>query len=161
MAAHDRSLSQGIALRTSDLAQQAKIRDLEIADHTRGQSSSTARGTGGGRKMALKRATRANPAAETTTTTTVTNEQLRALINQGVADALAARDADRSMYGDDSHNSGTGVRRTKCVAQECTYQDFMKCQPLFFKCTEGVVELTQWFERMETVYRISNCTMEN
>ncbi|GJZ36710.1 putative reverse transcriptase domain-containing protein, partial [Tanacetum coccineum] len=59
------------------------------------------------------------------------------------------------------HNSGTGVRRTERVARECTYQDFMKCQPLFFKGTEGVVELTQWFERMETVFRISNCTVEN
>ncbi|GJT94350.1 putative reverse transcriptase domain-containing protein [Tanacetum coccineum] len=37
----------------------------------------------------------------------------------------------------------------------------MKCQPLFFKGTEGVVKLTQWFERMETVFRISNCTVEN
>nr|GFA68944.1 reverse transcriptase domain-containing protein [Tanacetum cinerariifolium] len=27
--------------------------------------------------------------------------------------------------------------------------------------TEGVVELTQWFERMETVFRISNCLAEN
>ncbi|GJU72376.1 hypothetical protein Tco_1263781 [Tanacetum coccineum] len=27
--------------------------------------------------------------------------------------------------------------------------------------TEGVVDLTQWFERMETVFCISNCTMEN
>nr|GEU96081.1 putative reverse transcriptase domain, ribonuclease H-like domain, aspartic peptidase domain protein [Tanacetum cinerariifolium] len=27
------------------------------------------------------------------------------------------------------------------------------------KTTEGVVELTQWFERMETVFRISNCTI--
>ncbi|GJY86841.1 RNA-directed DNA polymerase, eukaryota [Tanacetum coccineum] len=37
----------------------------------------------------------------------------------------------------------------------------MKCQPLSFKGTEGVVELTQWFEKMETVFRISNCSMEN
>ncbi|GJZ94413.1 RNA-directed DNA polymerase, eukaryota [Tanacetum coccineum] len=37
----------------------------------------------------------------------------------------------------------------------------MKCQPLYFKGTEGVVELTQWFERMETVFRISNCSVEN
>ncbi|GJX35583.1 reverse transcriptase domain-containing protein [Tanacetum coccineum] len=37
----------------------------------------------------------------------------------------------------------------------------MKCQPLFFRGTEGVVDLTQWFERMETVFRISNCTVEN
>ncbi|GJX75112.1 putative ribonuclease H-like domain-containing protein, partial [Tanacetum coccineum] len=59
-----------------------------------------------------KRTTKASPATTTTTTTTpVTNSQLKALIDQGVADALAARDADRSMNGDDSHNSGTSVRR--------------------------------------------------
>ncbi|GJY30967.1 putative reverse transcriptase domain-containing protein [Tanacetum coccineum] len=73
--------------------------------------------------------------------------------------ALAARDATRN--GVDSHTSGTGVRGSERVARECTYQDFMKCKPLYFKGTEGVVELTQWFERMETVFRISNCSMEN
>ncbi|GJW86224.1 putative reverse transcriptase domain-containing protein [Tanacetum coccineum] len=81
------------------------------------------------------------------------------MINQGVSAALAARDATRN--GDDSHTSRTGVRRTEQVARECTYQDFMKCQPLYFKGTEGVVELTQWFERMETVFRISNCSVDN
>ncbi|GJV60683.1 hypothetical protein Tco_1466783 [Tanacetum coccineum] len=53
---------------------------------------------------------------------------------------------------------GTFVRGSERVARECTYQDFMKCKPLYFKGTEGVVELTQWFERMETVFRISNCS---
>ncbi|GJX57583.1 putative reverse transcriptase domain-containing protein [Tanacetum coccineum] len=102
--------------------------------------------------------TRTTPAT-TTTTTSVTNAQLQAMIDQGVTAALAARDANRN--GDDSHTSGTGVRRTERVARECTYQDFMKCQPLYFKGTEGVVELTQWFERMETVFRISHCSVEN
>ncbi|GJV25622.1 putative reverse transcriptase domain-containing protein [Tanacetum coccineum] len=37
----------------------------------------------------------------------------------------------------------------------------MKCQPLNFKGTEGVVELTQWIEKMENVFRISNCSVEN
>ncbi|GJU27766.1 reverse transcriptase domain-containing protein [Tanacetum coccineum] len=110
--------------------------------------------------MAPKRATRSTPAT-TTTTTSVTNAQLKALIDQGVADALAARDADRSMNGDDNHNSGTGVRRQAPPARECTYPDFMKCKPLYFKGTEGVIKLTQWFERMETVLRISKCSMEN
>ncbi|GJY09356.1 reverse transcriptase domain-containing protein [Tanacetum coccineum] len=81
------------------------------------------------------------------------------MIDQGVTAALTARDANRN--GDDSHTSGTGARRTEHVTRECTYQDFMKCQPLYFKGTEGVVELTQWFERMETVFRISNCSVEN
>nr|GFB81695.1 reverse transcriptase domain-containing protein [Tanacetum cinerariifolium] len=37
----------------------------------------------------------------------------------------------------------------------------MKCKPLYFKGTEGVGEPTQWFERIEIVFRISNCTVEN
>ncbi|GJZ60950.1 reverse transcriptase domain-containing protein [Tanacetum coccineum] len=110
--------------------------------------------------MAPKRATRSTPAA-TAATTSVTNAQLQAMIDQGVTAALAARDANRSTNGDDSHVSGTGVRRTERVARECTYPDFMKCQPLNFKGTEGVVELIQWFEKMETVFSISNCSVEN
>nr|GEZ51019.1 hypothetical protein [Tanacetum cinerariifolium] len=86
-----------------------------------------------GAKMAPKRTTRANLATTiTTTTTSVTDAQLEALIEQGIAMALAARDADRNTNSDDNHVSGTGV-----------------------------VELTQWFEKMETVFRISNCSVEN
>ncbi|GJU11926.1 hypothetical protein Tco_1134322 [Tanacetum coccineum] len=79
------------------------------------------------------------------------------MINEGVTAALAARDATRN--GDDSHTSRTGVRRLVQVARECTYPDFLKYQPLNFKGTEGVVRLTQWFEKMESVYSISNCTV--
>ncbi|GKE54762.1 putative reverse transcriptase domain-containing protein, partial [Tanacetum coccineum] len=57
--------------------------------------------------MAQKRTTRANP-ADTTATTSVTNAQLNVMIDQGVTDSLAARDADRNMNGDGNHNSGTG-----------------------------------------------------
>ncbi|GKE95497.1 hypothetical protein Tco_1580352 [Tanacetum coccineum] len=85
--------------------------------------------------MAPKRATRSTPAA-TATTTFVTNAQLQAMINQGVTATLAARNANRSTNGDDSHVSGTGGM-------------------------EGVVELIQWFEKMETVFSISNCWVEN
>ncbi|GJX25161.1 hypothetical protein Tco_0231457 [Tanacetum coccineum] len=92
--------------------------------------------------MAPKRTTRAN-LADTTATTSVTNAQLKAMIDQGVTNALAARDADQNTNGDDSHNSRIGVRRTDRVARECTYPDFMKCQPLNFKGTEGVVKLIQ------------------
>ncbi|GKB72809.1 hypothetical protein Tco_0934221 [Tanacetum coccineum] len=42
-------------------------------------------------------------------------------------------------------------------ARECTYQDFLKCQPLSFNETEGVFGLTRLFEKMETVFHISNC----
>ncbi|GKA95212.1 putative reverse transcriptase domain-containing protein [Tanacetum coccineum] len=99
-------------------------------------------------KMAPKRATRSNIAPETANTTSVTNAQLHAMINQGVTAALAVRDANTNSV--DSHNSGTGVRRNERATRDSTYPDFMKCQPLNFKGTEGVVELTQWIEKMET-----------
>ncbi|GJV64598.1 hypothetical protein Tco_1475426 [Tanacetum coccineum] len=81
------------------------------------------------------------------------------MIDQGVSAALAARDATRN--GVDSHTSGTGVRGSERVARECTYQDFMKCKPLYFKGTEGVVELTQWFECNGRYLPKSNCSVEN
>ncbi|GJQ93202.1 reverse transcriptase domain-containing protein [Tanacetum coccineum] len=93
------------------------------------------------------------------TTPFCTGAQLQAMIDEGVTAVLAARATTRN--GDDSHTSGTGARRNERTVRECTYQDFMKCQPVFFRGTEEVVNLTQWFERMETVFRISNCTVEN
>nr|GFB20807.1 reverse transcriptase domain-containing protein [Tanacetum cinerariifolium] len=83
------------------------------------------------------------------------------MIDQGVTAALAARYALRSTNGDDSHNSGTCVRRTERAAHECTYTDFLKCQPLPFKGIEGVASLSQWCERIESVFYISNCAAEN
>nr|GEY61298.1 hypothetical protein [Tanacetum cinerariifolium] len=112
-------------------------------------------------KMAPKRTTRSSLATTTTTTTPVTDAQHKALIDQGVADALATRDANKSQNGKDSHDSGTGVRRQAPLSRKCTYPYFVKCKPLYFEGTEGVVELTQWFERLETVFHISNYTMES
>ncbi|GJS53966.1 putative reverse transcriptase domain-containing protein [Tanacetum coccineum] len=111
--------------------------------------------------LPTRRATRTTPATATTPTTTVTEAQLQALIDQGVAAALAERDASRSRDGDNSHGSGTGGRRQVPTQRECTYTDFLKCQPINFKGTEGVVGLTQWAEKMESVFLISNCAITN
>ncbi|GJT91882.1 putative reverse transcriptase domain-containing protein [Tanacetum coccineum] len=86
----------------------------------------------------------------TTTTTSMTDAQLKALIAQGVVDTLAERDTDRSRNVDVSHDPETGRRRQAPLTHECTYSDFLKCQPLNVKGTEGVVGLTQWFEKMES-----------
>ncbi|GKE24048.1 hypothetical protein Tco_1435560, partial [Tanacetum coccineum] len=113
------------------------------------------------KEAAPKRTTRSTPATTTTPTTSVTDEKLKRLISQGVADVLAEREATRSGNGKDIHDSGMGGRRQAPLAREYTYLDFMKFKPLYFKGTEGVVELSQFFERMEIVFRISNCTVEN
>ncbi|GJW07260.1 putative reverse transcriptase domain-containing protein, partial [Tanacetum coccineum] len=115
------------------------------------------------KKLAQRKApkTRTTPAITTTTTTLMTDDQLKELIAQGVANVLEKCSATKSRNGEDSHDSRTGVRRTERAARECTYPDFMKCKPLYFKGIEGAVKLTQWFERMETVFCICNCTIEN
>ncbi|GJT13236.1 putative reverse transcriptase domain-containing protein [Tanacetum coccineum] len=56
-----------------------------------------------------------------------------------------------------NENRNVNGRGDRPVAHECTYQDFMKCQPLSFKGTEGVVALIRLSEKMETVFHISNC----
>ncbi|GKC07861.1 hypothetical protein Tco_0999471 [Tanacetum coccineum] len=55
-----------------------------------------------------------------------------------------------------NENPDENVRGAIHVARECTYQDFMKCQPLNFKETEGVVGLIRWFGKMEIVFHIRN-----
>ncbi|GJU79525.1 putative reverse transcriptase domain-containing protein, partial [Tanacetum coccineum] len=56
-----------------------------------------------------------------------------------------------------NENPNENNRDARHVARECTYQDFIKCQPLNFKGTEGVFGLIRWFEKMEIVFHISNC----
>ncbi|GKC99291.1 hypothetical protein Tco_1169566 [Tanacetum coccineum] len=120
----------------------------------------------------------------TITCSGMTPEAIEELVNRRVEEALAAYEVTRaanafkaenqSQNGSDvdngnggDGNGGNGIggngnpnennRDVRPVARECTYQDFMKRQPLNFKGTEGVVGLIKWFEKMEIVFHISNC----
>ncbi|GKD89090.1 putative reverse transcriptase domain-containing protein [Tanacetum coccineum] len=101
-------------------------------------------------------------------------EAIEELINRWVEEALAAYEAtcatnaleaeSQSQNGSNSDNGNGGNgnpnendRGARTIARECTYQDFMKCQPLNFKGTEGFVRLIRWFEKMETMFYISSC----
>ncbi|GJZ27928.1 hypothetical protein Tco_0572575 [Tanacetum coccineum] len=64
-------------------------------------------------------------------------------------------DTHQQLIGYNSNGSGP---RPAQAARECSYSEFLKCKPLDFKGTEGVVGLTRWFEKMEYVFSISNCT---
>nr|GEX99492.1 putative reverse transcriptase domain-containing protein [Tanacetum cinerariifolium] len=106
------------------------------------------------------------------------------MINRRVTEALEAHEINRNLglenengngNGDGGNGNGNGGngnvgngngqgenengdgKGDRPVARECTYQDFMKCQPLNFKGTEGVVGLIRWCKNMETVFHISNC----
>ncbi|GKC28932.1 hypothetical protein Tco_1036226, partial [Tanacetum coccineum] len=81
------------------------------------------------------------------------------LIKARVSAVLANHETLRNGtngHGDGSHNSNTRIRGTVHTLRECTYKDFLNCKPLTFKSTEGVVVLSQWFEKMESVFHISN-----
>ncbi|GJV34428.1 putative reverse transcriptase domain-containing protein [Tanacetum coccineum] len=83
----------------------------------------------------------------------MTPESIQAMIDQSLL--------RNSTNGDGSHSSHGDNRRNVQTTRPCFYTDFMKCQPLNFKGTEGVVGLTQWVEKMESVFNISGCAIEN
>ncbi|GJZ58579.1 putative reverse transcriptase domain-containing protein [Tanacetum coccineum] len=117
----------------------------------------------------------------TATCSGMTQDAINELISKRVEEALKAYDAAKNPRTeteiekeqqddnvDANGDNGNGIRNGNGnpnennggvvpVARECTYQDFVKCQPLNFKGTEGVVGLTRWFEKMEIVFHISNC----
>nr|GEU55621.1 reverse transcriptase domain-containing protein [Tanacetum cinerariifolium] len=140
----DAARSRVIALHTHVVAQRIEITDLRAADRrfqtTVGTQQEDIRELRvAHRKLQAQfiRALTALKSCQTQLTAALGRIQILEIAKvsvqpEGVARALAARDADRNTNGDDSHNSGTGV-----------------------------VELTQWFEKMETMFRISNCSMEN
>nr|GFC09391.1 putative reverse transcriptase domain-containing protein [Tanacetum cinerariifolium] len=57
----------------------------------------------------------------------------------------------------ENENHGMNYEGFMPMARECIFQDFLKCKPHTFSGTEGVVGLTLWFEKIETVFNISNC----
>ncbi|GKC89870.1 hypothetical protein Tco_1150519 [Tanacetum coccineum] len=104
----------------------------------------------------------------TITRSGMTPEAIEELVNRRVEEALAAHKATHATNaleaenqiqngsGGDNGNGGNGNgengngrngnpnengRGDRPLARECTYQDFMKCQPLNFKGTKGVVGL--------------------
>ncbi|GKC91266.1 reverse transcriptase domain-containing protein [Tanacetum coccineum] len=115
----------------------------------------------------------------TITRSGMTPEAIEELVNQRVEEALAAyeeacaanaleaENQSQNDSDDDNGNGGNGNggngnpnengRGDRPVSRECTYQDFMKCQPLNFKGTKGVVGLIRWFGKMETMFHISIC----
>ncbi|GJU34556.1 hypothetical protein Tco_1182910 [Tanacetum coccineum] len=87
-----------------------------------------------------------NTPTDNTNPNTMTPESVQAMIDQALQ--------RNSTNGDASHSSHRDDRRNVQTVRPCYYADFMKCQPLNFKGTEGVVGLTRWNEKMESVFNI-------
>nr|GEV78051.1 reverse transcriptase domain-containing protein [Tanacetum cinerariifolium] len=83
----------------------------------------------------------------------MTPESVQAMINQALLRNSTNGDGSQSSHEDNPRNMQT--------TRPCFYADFMKCDPLNFKGNEGVVGLTRWIEKMESVFNISGCAIEN
>ncbi|GJU22528.1 reverse transcriptase domain-containing protein [Tanacetum coccineum] len=91
------------------------------------------------------------------------------MITQSVAHALLTYEANRNSRnengngndnGNGSHDSGDGSRMSLNTTHGCTYKELLNSQPLNFKGIEGAVGLAYWFEKMESLFHISNCAVE-
>ncbi|GKB04121.1 putative reverse transcriptase domain-containing protein [Tanacetum coccineum] len=86
------------------------------------------------------------PLANPNNTNNMTPEAVQTMIDQALL--------RNSGGGDGSHNSHENNPRNMHTARPCYYADFMKCHPLSSR-DEGVVGLTRWIEKMESVFNIS------
>nr|GEZ13391.1 hypothetical protein [Tanacetum cinerariifolium] len=83
-------------------------------------------------------------------------EIIRDQVTTSMVEFMANTNRETSCAG----AGGAGVGGVGPAAPEitgCTYIIFMKCEPHPFKGTEGAVGLCQWFEKLESVFRISDC----
>ncbi|GKD04073.1 hypothetical protein Tco_1179047, partial [Tanacetum coccineum] len=85
----------------------------------------------------------------------MTQAAIRKLVTNSITAALEAQAA--TMANADNTNRNTGEREAP-VARKCSYKEFMSCQPINFKGTEGAVGLIHWFERTELMFSCSNYT---
>ncbi|GJU07011.1 reverse transcriptase domain-containing protein [Tanacetum coccineum] len=85
----------------------------------------------------------------------MTQAAIRKLVADSVTAALEAQAA--TMANADNTNRNTREREAH-VARKCSYKEFMSCQPINFKGSEGAVRLIRWFERTESVLSCSNYT---
>ncbi|GJY43677.1 putative reverse transcriptase domain-containing protein [Tanacetum coccineum] len=80
----------------------------------------------------------------------MTQAAIKKLVADSVSASLEAQAANMA-----NTNNTTRLREAP-VARKCSYKEFMSCQPINFKGTEGVVGLIRWFKRTELVFSRSN-----
>ncbi|GJT59882.1 putative reverse transcriptase domain-containing protein [Tanacetum coccineum] len=86
---------------------------------------------------------------------TTSMNEFMANMNRGAGGAGAGGAGAGGAGADGAGIGGAGPVEAEVTG--CTYMTFMKCNPHTFKGTEGAVGLCQWFEKLESVFRISDC----
>nr|GEW66788.1 hypothetical protein [Tanacetum cinerariifolium] len=93
----------------------------------------------------------------------MTSELVQAMIDQALLRNSTNGDGSQSSYELKMilYSSHEDNPRHVQTTRPCFYADFMKFHPLNFKGNEGVVRLTRWIKKMESVFNISGCVIEN
>ncbi|GJR16978.1 hypothetical protein Tco_0965505 [Tanacetum coccineum] len=84
----------------------------------------------------------------------MTQAAIRKIVADSVTTALEVQAANMA------NTDNTTRPREAPIARQCSYKEFMSCQPINFKGTEGAVSFIRWFERTESVFSRSNCTKD-
>ncbi|GJV47306.1 putative reverse transcriptase domain-containing protein [Tanacetum coccineum] len=88
----------------------------------------------------------------------MTQAAIRRMIKESVDATIAAERARQAnVRNDDSVSGPVRGRDTAPAVRKCTFTRFMKCNPAAFRGVEGAVELRRWFEKNESVFKISEC----
>ncbi|GKC33952.1 putative reverse transcriptase domain-containing protein [Tanacetum coccineum] len=69
----------------------------------------------------------------------------------------SGRNGNKENNNNGNGDQGGNVGGAVIAAHECTYKEFLNYQSFNFKGTKEAVKLARWFEKMESVFHISNC----
>nr|GFB60935.1 hypothetical protein [Tanacetum cinerariifolium] len=88
----------------------------------------------------------------------LTQAAVRRMIKESVDAAIAAERARHANAENDTRGSELVRGQDSAPAiRECTFAEFMKCNPTVFCGTKGAVKLQRWFEKTKGVFGISEC----
>ncbi|KAL4565786.1 hypothetical protein LXL04_029892 [Taraxacum kok-saghyz] len=85
---------------------------------------------------------------------------MEAMIAERVASALVAYEIANPINNNGGGGGAGNPGGSGGNPRPCSYKDFMNYKPLNFAGTGGVIELTRWFEKTESVFQISSCTAD-
>ncbi|GJS04148.1 putative reverse transcriptase domain-containing protein [Tanacetum coccineum] len=164
MDASDLAREEVMSLRTTILGQMSEIRELHAADHRR-QAVTSEMLKADHRRSAEMRELRTTDCTQhqqlIQTLTVMQSLQGQVTTLQGQVTALQGQYVMQTGLAMTTILQERVAEELNALFESELTKDFMMCKPLYFKGTEGVVELTQWFDMMETVLRIRNCSVEN
>ncbi|GJX64818.1 hypothetical protein Tco_0299161 [Tanacetum coccineum] len=85
-------------------------------------------------------------------------EANRANAAEAATDGVGPTVAGGNIRGNTRGNAGGNVAPK---VHRCTYNTLLACNPHTFNETEGIVGLSRWFEKLESVLQISKCANED